>query len=164
MCPYCDIETEDWQQKYGCIYKTFYCNSNLSSVSLHRAITKWLLCSIVWQALRSGWVDVDAAIVSCRATSCRLPGPHPSDVVMIWHTWSKAPFFGWCAFCFSRAPARISIDLAGRHSQQLMNSFFKCEDAERRLNIKSVPTNGLSLKWSVSCLTGTSIQKTRYIP
>lgn len=90
--------------------------SDLYVVSLHRAITDRLPCSIAWRASRISWADGNAAIVNWCATSCRLPGQHPSDVLMIWHTWSNAPFVNWCAFCFSWAPTRISIDLVGLHS------------------------------------------------
>lgn len=83
---------------------SFLLRSDLSVVSLRRAISARLPCSTVWQAPRSGRADANAAIVSCRATSCRLPGPRAADALTIWHTWSEAPFVSRCTFCFSRAP------------------------------------------------------------
>lgn len=112
MCRYGNMEKEGLTAAVGMHPFDFLLLSDLCVVSLHRAITEWLPCGLIWQALRCGWADINAAIVSRHAASCRVPGPHPPDGLMIWHTWSKALWVCWCAFRFSRAPTRTSIDLA----------------------------------------------------
>lgn len=111
----------------------FLLHSDLYVVSLHRAITERLPCSIVWQAACSGWADVNAALVSWLATSCWLPGPHPSDVLMIWHAWSKALFVSWQAFFFSRGSNMHRYRSGGASFPLLIIADFKREDAEKAL-------------------------------
>lgn len=139
---------------------SFLLRSDLYVVSLHRAITERLPCSTVWQASRSGRADANAAIVSCRATSCRLPGPCASDALTIWHTWSEAPLVSRREFCFSRAPTHAGIDLVELHSHL---SADKCRCEARRcaesawIFHQHLWVVGWSLKWSVSSLSVASL-------
>lgn len=165
--------------KSACLYMCHYGNMEkglIAEMGMH--LFSFLLHSDLYvclyiEPLPSGFpaassdklhADVNAAIVSRCATSCRLPGPHPSDVLMIWHTWSKALFVSWCAFCFSWAPTCTGIDLAGFHSHCWWMQISGVKMRRKRLNISSVPTNGLSLKCRLWLLRFCKpIQKTRYI-
>lgn len=151
------LKKKDWQQKWGCIHLASCCVPICTLYLYIRPLPSGFPAALSDKLCTASELDVNAAIVSWRATSCRLPGPHPLDVLMIWYTWSKALFVSWCAFCFSRAPTRTGIDLAGLHSHCWWMQISSVKMWRKDLNISSVPTNDLSLKWSFLSLTVTSL-------
>lgn len=151
------LKKKDWQQKWGCIHLASCCVPICTLYLYIRPLPSGFPAALSDKLCTASELDVNAAIVSWRATSCRLPGPHPLDVLMIWYTWSKALFVSWCAFCFSRAPTRTGIDLAELHSHCWWMQISSVKMWRKDLNISSVPTNDLSLKWSFLSLTVTSL-------